>query len=205
METLNNGAYYNQELGSCPSATAGATVSCDFSKTSETPGLSEKAREMIDTNVTWNIAGISYSTYMNGNTNAYYNGERGNASASNHTYNKTWKGNGVGLLYPSDYGYATSGLEDGRNVCLASGLRDYNNSNCYEGNWLYYITYRLYTLSHYPGSTYEVYYINDNVINTANVYSQRYAVIPTLYLRPEVMIDEGYGTTKNPYTLKLEN
>ena len=40
-------------------------------------------------------------------------------------------------MYPSDYGYATSGGSAGRDICLATALQNWAETNCYSNDWLY--------------------------------------------------------------------
>ena len=114
-DLLNNGAYYNRTTGTCYRSQNNTTTACDFSGT----GLTNEAKSMID-QVTWNT-GSNDGTKLgsnNINTNDAYNLERSNhtgkiCTSSEYCNDSTerttsWTGQ-VGLMYPSDYGYATSG------------------------------------------------------------------------------------------------
>ena len=96
---LNEGPYWNRTSGSCPSGQNGATTSCDFS----TNGLTAEAKSMIG-NAKWNLGGTAI--YTSKLASHWYTYERGTDVYSGRP--TEWIGK-VGLMYPSDYGYATSG------------------------------------------------------------------------------------------------
>ena len=112
MSILNHGAYYHQTTGTCYNGENNATIECDFNST----GLLEESKSMIDM-ITWNT-GSGGNLYHSINTNMFYNLERSNyigkvcsslnSCNDNVERNITWTGQ-IGLMYPSDYGYATSG------------------------------------------------------------------------------------------------
>ena len=128
---LNEGAYYNRTSGTCPSGQNEATKNCDFSNI----GLTEEAKSMIET-VTWKLGGHTTSSAT---TETFYDAERGTEV---YTERPTeWVGE-VGLMYPSDYGYATSGgSTTNRTACLAEDLYNWKSdssfSDCYNNDWLF--------------------------------------------------------------------
>ena len=126
---LNSGAYYNRTSGECPYGQNGATTSCDFTST----GLTEDAKSLIS-NAVWNLGGSN--TYNDVTASMFYERERGTGVYSGRS--TTWTGQ-IGLIYPSDYGYATSGGSGiDRAECLASVLYNWDNlSDCYNNDWLY--------------------------------------------------------------------
>ena len=107
----------------------------------------------------------------------------------------SWVGK-LGLMYASDYGYAVS------DECT-SNLYDYNNTTCKTNNWLFksinewllpqYATFSSYALYVYSGG---------NVYNYVVNRSQNGAR-PVLYLKSNVKITGGDGTSSNPYILGL--
>ena len=126
---LNSGAYYNRTSGECPYGQNGATTSCDFTST----GLTEDAKSLIN-NAVWNLGGSDTSD--NVTTAMFYERERGDT-----VYNERpteWTGQ-IGLMYPSDYGYATSGSNTiDRSVCISEYLYNWEElSDCYINDWLY--------------------------------------------------------------------
>ena len=98
MDLLNTGAYYNRTAGIYYN---NSTVSTAVDFTSN--GLTEEAKTMIG-NAVWNLGGSN--TYEDVTTPMLYTRERGDEVITGRP--TTWIGQ-IGLMYPSDYGYATSG------------------------------------------------------------------------------------------------
>ena len=131
---LNEGAYWNRTNGTCPSGGNGATTNCDFSAN----GLTDEAKSMIET-VTWKLGGTgSYSSASDGLARHFYGYERGTTVYSGRP--TTWQGK-IALMYPSDYGYATSGgSTTNREACLAKELSNWDSSSysdCKNNDWLF--------------------------------------------------------------------
>ena len=194
QQVLNEGAYYNRTSGECPYGQNGATTSCDFS----TNGLTEEAKTMIS-NAKWNLGGSS--TYDDVTASMFYERERGTEVYSGHTTQWTGK---VGLMYVSDYGYATSGGSIGRDVCLTTELYNWGNvSDCYKNNWLYDNNIFQWTLTVKSNSD-GVFQIDSNgPIGTMFASEYSFLTFPVVYLSSNVRITGGDGSHDNPYTLSL--
>ena len=203
QQVLNSGAYWNRTSGNCPYGQNEATTACDFSTT----GLTSEAKSMIS-NAKWNLGGTAkYTSSSNGLTSHWYGYERGTTVYSGRP--TEWIGQ-IGLMYPSDYGYATSGgSTTNRATCLNTELYRWNNtsyvsSDCYNNDWLYDSSNYQWTLTPYSsnsnfvffvGSNGHVYYNNANVTNTS--------VSPALYLSSNVKISGGDGSENSPFELSL--
>ena len=195
-EELSTGGslYWNREKGLCYS---NPISSCDFTTT----GLKEESRNMIGDTL-WYIGGTStYSNTSNGLIKHWYAYERGTTVyGGNDTF---WIGK-VGLMYPSDYGYATSaGTSVNRLVCLNKDLNHWNElSNCYQNDWLYnkYYQWFMTSLSNTNELVFSLYESGGlgygYAINAREVH-------PTVYLKANVKITDGDGSSSNPYVLKL--
>ena len=74
--------------------------------------------------VVWNLGGTSYEYYSsNGLPKHWYSYERGTTVYGENS--TTWTGK-IALMYPSDYGYATSGSSEvNRATCLAESLDNF--------------------------------------------------------------------------------
>ena len=196
-EVLNNGPYWNRTSGSCPSSSNGATTSCDFSAN----GLTEEAKTMISDAV-WNLGGSS--TRDDVTASMFYERERGTTVYSERPTKWTGK---IGLMYPSDYGYATSGgSTTNRETCLNTVLCNWDSSSeCYNNDWLYNGSNRHWTLTPAASSSlsYYVFYVSSSGIVYNNSTSNPYGVSPALYLNSSVKISGGSGTEESPYTLSL--
>ena len=109
-----------------------------------------------------------------------------------------WKGK-IGLIYPSDYGYASVNEDCSRDILG-------NDSGCNEKNWLHPSSGYYWTISAYARSTYA------NVVwcisSSDRVYdygaSNARGVRPTLNLKSNVtFVGEGNGTEESPYILGI--
>ena len=190
---LNEGAYWNRTSGECPYGQNGATTSCDFSAT----GLTEEAKSMIS-NAKWNLGGLSSSSNIPLN---FYTSERGTEVYSGRP--TEWIGS-IGLMYASDYGYATSGgSTTNRETCLNTKLTSWDDyDDCFNNDWLYRVSSQ-WTLTPFSSNSYYVFYVDSyGNVNSYNAYS-RTAVSPAIYLSSNVKISGGEGTESSPFTLSL--
>ena len=174
--------------------------------------LNETARNMVDKEVTWNIGGWIDSKIT---TNQFYEKERGTSTGSSNAYPTEWsketdknqKYNGVGLIYPSDYGYATNGGNLGREVCLNKFLYEWDNvtenyrSECSGNDWLKPSNGYIWNLS--PNSSYYLYgfAMHSNGCIHSPHCSTACEVLPTIYLNKTVTITSGNGSLEEPYNL----
>ncbi len=210
QELLNKGAYYNRTSGSCPTGRNNATTPCDFSET----GLTDKAKKMID-KIIWNLGG---NAGRSDNTKSKYNYERGITVYTNESLQTPrptlWQGE-VGLMYSSDYGYATGGGDTySREQCLNKELykwyeyeSDYR-TDCANTDWLLNKDYNQWTLS--PGSSNGI-YVDLLWEGLVDGHPADYVetVAPVIYLKPEVIIANDnleasdIGSSSNPYLISL--
>ena len=208
----NNSLYWNKQSGNCYDSSKNAYTTCDFSTT----GLNESAKNMIDKH-TWNLGSQGENdVYTNGNglglVSKFYEYERSNNNGKictsgnycNDTVNRTtsWEGY-VGLMSPSDYGYAVGG--EVRDTCLNLNLTygGYNTNNCYSNDWLFNSTYQ-WTMSPlaYSSRAGRVFYVDSGGSVVDYSVCNGYVVRPALFLIPSIEIS-GEGTPTDPYTLSL--
>ena len=200
------GSYYNGTKGCKPGAIAkGETFNCteiDFTTT----GLkNDNTRNAIE-NVVWNLGGTaSYDSSSNGLASHWYGYERGTTVSSNRPTNWTGK---IGLMYPSDYGYATSGGQTSdRAICLAKELYNWNSSSvsdCKNNDYLLKSSYWQWTLapiSSYATHIFAVYSSGD--VKPSNASYRYVGVRPTLFLKSNISISGGTGSSTEPYQLKV--
>ena len=229
---VNNSLYWDASEGLCYSTSNYSTKACDFRNNGLTD---ENSKAMID-NVTWYLGSNEKTASLWGEnqimTAPYlYNMERGNYTGkqcSNQGYCSDqvtrndppeWTGK-VGLLYPSDYAYATSGNLTGtgtdRATCLSKQVGEVSSNttpnwsntytDCIDNNWLFTGT-RVWTLSPASSSnnSSSVFRITQyGYINTYNAFST-FNVRPVVYLKPEVTITRGDGTQDKPFELSYES
>ncbi len=200
MEVLNNGSYWKRTIGLCPSGQNGATKNCDFSNT----GLTEESKKLIGDAV-WNLGG---PTNTSDNTiEDYYGYERGTIVYEGRP--TIWTGK-IGLLYPSDFGYATSGgSTTSRNECLnipvgSSGWCASSYSDCYSNNYLYSTTtyWSITPLSYDSSGAIDIHSAGCISGSENNIVGNMY-IRPTIYLKSTVIITGGDGSSTNPYTLGI--
>ncbi len=187
QQVLNNGPYYNRTSGICPYGQSDATLSCDFSSS----GLTAEAKGMIG-KAKWYLGGNT--EIENIITSQSYESERSSAVYSGRLIN--WVGE-VGLMYPSDYGYAASG-----NDCLTTVLDNYN-SGCMETNWLFNSLHQ-WAITPYSNGLYDVFMVlSSGLVTPIYAFHEEVDIRPSVYLKSNVSIIKGDGSIGDPYQLKL--
>ena len=110
--------------------------------------------------------------------------------------------NKLGLIYVSDYGYASANCENKMLKRVSSSQEDLRT--CVNTNWLYNIKVDEWTLSQVTSYYTVVFYATSNgYVNSNSVNYYQYAVRPTLYLKSNIKITGGDGTSSDPYTLGI--
>ena len=103
----------------------------------------------------------------------------------------------LGLMYASDYGYATS------DECTQN-LNGYSDTTCENNNWLFNNDYQWLLPQSASLSSIVFFVFSDgNVYYTGNVNAYQIGVRPVLYLISSAQITGGDGTSSSPYTLGL--
>ena len=142
------------------------------------------------TPTTWHLGGITSSVNT---AKAFYDGERNNAG---YRSNPTTYTDEIGLMYPSDYGYAASP------DAWTNNLNDYNNSTITANNWMYMglTEWTITTDSSYSGGVFYVYYVG--YLYSLGAYLG-YSARPVFYLESNVALQGGSGTSSDPYRLAV--
>ena len=157
-------------------------------------------KEMIN-NAKWNLGGSSSSNDVT--ASMFYERERGTDVYSGRP--TEWTGQ-IGLMYPSDYGYATSGgSTTNRASCLAKELYDWNSvSDCYNNDWLYDSSNNQWTLTSYSANSELAFRVlSSGYVTTTYAAYALTAVSPALYLTSNAKIDGGDVSRENPFILSL--
>ena len=192
MKLLNSGLWWNGTSGSYYNNSTTAT-NVNFTNYK----LSDKAKSYITTS-RYYLGGYNASSGVM--TNQFYTYERG---TTRYDTNRPlyWDGM-VGLMYPSDYGYAAG------NTCV-TGTDPYNyDGGCKNKDWLWMTTSSDYSnnaewlmsprsdLSDYAFGVFSSGYVNNNsFVNGVN------SARPVFYLNSRASISEGEGTLDAPYIL----
>ena len=185
MQLLNSGAWWNGTSGSYYNQSNTATT-VNFTNYK----LSDKAKSYITTS-RYYLGGFNNTPPL---TNEMYGYERGilRYDTNRPLY---WEGM-VGLMYPSDYGYAAG------NSCVnGTKLYDYNGYG--NKDWLYISDIYQSLMTPYSGhfcSLFSVGYAGRFVID--NDVFEDLAVSPVFYLTSTTSIIDGDGSLNNPYILK---
>ncbi len=110
----------------------------------------------------------------------------------------------IGLMYVSDYGYAASP----ENWTTILGYGGYNNSTATSNNWMY-MGLSEWTISRKSDDTYEAFFVgyggdvsSYNVEGVMDMYGY-FTVRPTFYLKSNVALTSGNGTSTNPFRIEL--
>ena len=213
-ESVGGSLYWNNQSGTCYNNKQNATTSCNFTST----GIKEKLKNMLG-NAVWNTGSNGTNDWQSasgGLTKHFYAYERSSntgkicssGSWCNDTVARTttWTGK-VGLMYPSDYGYATSGgSTTDRATCLNTILlnwKDDNVSDCKNNDWLFNSNYQ-WTLSPaaFSGAALSAFYVvRSGTVGDIFAYFG-YGVRPVVYLSPSVGVQSGDGSRGNPFILR---
>ena len=196
------GSYYNGTKGCSPASIAsGASFSCaevDFTST----GLKNDTTRNAIEEVVWNLGGSS--TYNDVTPSMFYERERGTTVYTGRP--TTWTGK-IGLMYPSDYGYATSGgTTKDRAACLAKELVNWDSSDfsdCKGNDYLLNTNNLQWTLAPYSVHASNVFFVSTDGIAGITPADVDFAVRPALFLKSNILVDKGTGTSTDPYQLKI--
>ena len=212
-EAVGGSLYWNSGSGTCYSSDNNETKACNFTSA----GIKDKLKSLISDAV-WNTGANDGQTYTDNNikTAKFYELERSNNTGKictsgqycNDTLGRTttWTGK-VGLMYPSDYGYATSGgSTTDRTTCLNINLAGWNNySDCKNNDWLYNSSSSPWTISPvaYSSMANLVFSVHlyGHVFSERVYYDDNKHVRPVVYLTSNVGIQSGDGSSSNPFIL----
>ena len=184
QQQLNNG-YLNATDSTCNVYSTSVTKTCYFSET----GINSTAKNMIES-VVWNLGGRSNTSAT---ADTFYTAERGTTVYSGRP--TTWTGK-VGLMYPSDYGYAVLASSCAR----TTNLVDYDSTACAGNNWLKSdaLQWTLTPSSSDSDYVFNVYHLGYLLYNDSNL---GHGARPSIYLKSSIAMMGGSGTYSDPYLL----
>ena len=203
LKNYLNTMYYGGTTVTCYNGQNNQTTTCP------TGTIDETSKSLID-NHTWNTGAIEYNTRID--TLAFYSAERGTKEkicSSGNNCNDTvtrkteWTGY-IGLPYVTDWAYASS-----ESIC-ETNMQKQDSSNAYickNNNWMHYgSTWGDYTwyLSPFANTSraFNVWVVLGDGVAGANFASSALAVFPAIYLKSNIIIESGKGTSSDPYILK---
>lgn len=196
QQMLNSGAYSNATTGTYYNGSTTAT-NVDFTAM----GLKNDIMKNAIESVVWNLGGYIYNPVeRDTSVSTLYTDERGNNVYNGRT--TTWTGK-IGLMYSSDYGYATSGNSStNRAACLSEDLYVGYNDDCKNNDYLY-DSDNQWTLTNDGSSDGVLYLSTDGFVFNNPANGSDYGVRPALFLKSNISVDSGTGESSNPYRLKL--
>ena len=185
MKLLNSGAWWNGTSGSYYNNSTTAT-NVNFTNYK----LSDKAKSYITTS-RYYLGGYNNNPPI---TNEMYGYERGTLR-----YNTDrplyWDGM-IGLMYPSDYGYAAG------NTCVNDTTLYNYDRGCKSKDWLYISNTDQLLMSPRSSYSYIVLYVG-YAGPVSGIYSVNASTVrPVFFLSSNASITDGEGTSSDPYIVK---
>ena len=160
--------------------------------------INNNSIDMVD-DVKYYLGGFNA---VNSTIQDMYSYERKTSGSGTYYYSTnptSWTGK-LGLMYASDYGYAALNCE----TKLLGGNSSTDIRVCNTTNWLYNIKVNEWVMAQAGSSnSYAFYVVSSGNLSYNSVNGSAMAVRPTLYLKSEVQITEGDGTSSNPYKLSI--
>ena len=209
LKNYLNAMYYGGTSVTCYNGKSKKEVTCP------TGTIEETSKSLIDYH-TWNTGAPNFNNLYNSTTKSldtveFYKAERGTKNGKictsgtycNDTVTRTTEWTGyIALPYVTDWAYASS--EDDCNTKIDQSL---STCKCKNNNWMHYgstyndVTWYLSPDGH-PGYARAVWGVNDCAGYGGSGASNAYAFFPAIYLKSNVLIESGNGTSGNPYILK---
>ena len=220
LKNYLNTMYYEGTSVTCYNEKNNQTTTCPANK------LDETSKSLID-NHTWNIGAIDKTdtTIVNPetfaiNTVSFYKAERGTTNgkicngrdACNYTVTRTTEWTGyIGLPYPTDYAYASS--ESDCETNMNAGDIDFDNGifnmTCKKNNWMHHgTTMEIEDATWFmspvadPDFAANVWYVLGGGLTNDSCAAYPFSAFPTIYLKSNIIIESGKGTSSDPYILK---
>ena len=200
LQVYLNKMYYGGTSVTCYNGKNNQTTTCP------TGTIDETSKSLIDYHI-WNTGAIEYNTRTD--TLAFYSAERGTTNGKictsgtycNDTVTRTTEWTGyIGLPYVTDWAYASS-----ESVC-ETNMQKQDSSNAYickNNNWMQRSTEAWYLSPNADGwSANNAWYVSGVGYANYNYAANSKAVAPSIYLKSNILIKSGNGTSSNPYILK---
>ena len=143
---------------------------------------------LIEANTTWYLGGASTNQAT---PKQFYGYERGTTVYSGRPTSDI---TAIGLMYPSDYGYAASP------DYWVTRLIFYDSAT--SANWLYLGSGER-TITPYSSLSYYVFNVSINGYLNSHGASYGYAVRPVFYLKSNVALVDGVGSSGDPYRVAI--
>ena len=204
LKNYLNAMYYGGTSVTCYNGKSKKEVTCP------TGTIEETSKSLIDYH-TWNTGAPNFNNLYNSTTKSldtveFYKAERGNFNGKictsgtycNDTVTRTTEWTGyIALPYVTDWAYASS--EDDCNTKMDKS----STYKCKNNNWMQRSTIAWYLSPNARGSDAGfAWYVSGDGYASYGYATYTYAVVPSIYLKSNVLIESGAGTSSNPYILK---
>ena len=203
LKNYLNTMYYDGTSVTCYNGQNKKEVTCPANTIDET------SKSLIDYH-TWNTGAPNNNELYNSTTNTldtveFYKAERGTTNGKicssgnncNDTVTRTteWEGY-IALPYVTDWAYASSEDDCNTKIDRSSPYKCKNN------NWMQRSTGAWY-LSPFAGPVYafNVWYVFGDGFTGGRSAANPLSAFPTIYLKSNILIESGKGTSSNPYIL----
>ena len=204
---IENIAWNSNNANDWSTATLQTTLNGEYYNGTYATGAlkNDTTRNAIES-VVWNLGGTgTYNYSSNGLASHWYGYERGTTVYSGRP--TTWPGR-IALMYPSDYGYATSGNSTtDRATCLSKELYNWDSaSDCYSNDYLFNDSYYQWTSTPHSSGSYNVFYVDmKGYVRNDGVYDGTNSARPVAFLKSNISItDIGIGTAESPFQLSVQ-
>ena len=201
LKNYLNTMYYGGTSVTCYNGKNNQTTTCP------TGTIDETSKSLIDNHI-WNTGAIEYNTRTD--TLAFYNAERGTTNGKictsgtycNDTVTRTTEWTGyIGLPYVTDYAYASSENDCNTKIDQSSTYKCKNN------NWMHYGSTpndatRMLSPYANPARASDVWNVYGSGDASSSFASNTVSAFPTIYLKSNILIESGTGTSSDPYILK---
>lgn len=190
-ESIGGSLYYKARSGKCYAGRNNATVSCNFTST----GIKNDETRNLIAETSWGLGGwndsVVYSDFM-------YGKERGTSVYNGHS--TSWNGK-IALPYPSDFGYSAD-----FSTCTTH-IGDYDN--CTSSIWMLTLmgtTANSLFLTPFSDDSSSIWGIMPPGYATSDDFAAygNENIFPTLYLKSDIGIGSGDGSSSSPYTLSVD-
>ena len=204
-DSLGNIAWDSNSVNDWSKASLQTTLNGEYyNGTYATGALKNDATRNAIESVVWNLGGTaSFTSASNGLASHFYGYERGTTVYSGRPTTLPGK---IGLMYPSDYGYATAGgSTTNRAACLAKEMFNWSgSSDCKNNDYLYKPSYAQWTLTPHSSRASSAFYVYNNGSVDTNGGSVTYGVRPAAFLKSNILLSGvGDGSSTSPYQLKV--
>ena len=222
LQVYLNKMYYGGTSVTCYGGSNNTTTTCP------TNTLDETSKNLID-NHTWKTGAINMGDVYDSTTESYdtvefYKAERGSVNGKicnggdycNDTVTRKTEWTGyIGLPYPTDYAYASSesdcetNMNAGYNATASSDDEAFANMTCKKNNWMHHgttmdiedATWFISPLAN-PSDANNVWGVYGVGLTGFGRAANPLSVFPTIYLKSNILIESGTGTSSDPYILK---